>query len=669
MRVLWRVLISSTIFCISSGFAAEEDTTKTYLANDVVVTATRTEILLSDAPSPIQVLSLEKIQSMNGTAVSDILRFTHGIEIKDYGTTGGIKNIGFRGLSTENVSILIDGQPINNPQYGSMDLSLLPLQTIDRIEVLYSGASALYGGNALGGVINLVTRHPSDSTRCVARIETGSYGRSQMAAELEYRLQNIGVLVNLSKESGKDNYPFMYERSQKSDTTLMRENADYRRDQVFISARGQLFEQMDFFSSMQYADFERGVPSYINWAQVTKAMLKYSYGYDWAVSDYSPSPARQHDKIYRLQAGSTVKVMEGLAFTLKGIYNYNDEQYDENIPIIPTNLLYQSRSYTLNGEMSWALIPEDRILSGMEYGKGWLRVSGSSWGFPFTMEPEREQKSAYLSNEIRIERDAEFLDRVMLFQTVRYDGYSDVRDAAISPKLGANIRVSQSHNIHVRGSWGRNFRVPTFNDLYYPNYNNVNLQPERSTAFDVGITGFLDDLGGQALEATYFHIRTTDKIVVGADWRPYNIGVAENSGIEIRYDYHSRDGKADVFFGLEYIEALKENKDSPIDPAYRKQLVYIPRSSGVMGGSFRSGIGTINIQNSITGLRFINTDNTKSLPAYILTDVNVVNKISLENIRVIVSCAVNNLFDTQYQSVLDYPMPGRMYRISMGIEY
>jgi vitamin B12 transporter len=642
----WKAVLCFTPLWFLSAIAANEDTTKSYHVDAVVVTATRTTISQSDAPSSIQVVTSETIKRINGTTIADILRFANGVELKDYGTIGGIKNVKLRGLSTENVALLVDGHPVNNPQYGSMDLSLLPLETMDKIEVLYGGASALYGGNALGGVVNLVTRRAQDGFHGRAKVEMGSFGASRLIAEVQNRLHDIGLLVNVSKEFGDDDYPFISQRSQ-GDTTIYRRNADYARTQVFVSSDFQPVKNVDLYASLLYVTFERGAPGPIS----------------------SPSTARQHDDVYRVLVGSKWKALETIVFTLSGIYNYNNESYIENIPFIPTDLLYKSRSYSINFETEWVPIIWDRMLGGIEYGKGWLDVKGISWASPFIMKPERGQKSAYLSNEVHIEDEAEWLDRFMFFQTIRYDGYSDVRDEAISPKFGINVRLNKSYNVHLRSSLGKNFRVPTFNDLYYPNYSNTGLAPEHSTAFDGGIIGSLEKSGRQTLEITYFDINTEEKIVTGADWRPYNIGKANNSGIELRYDYHSLDGKADVYFGLTFIDALKKNKDSATDSTFEKQLVSVPRSSGAMGVSIESEIGRITINHYITGLRYINADNTKSLPAYMVTDVNISKRIAMDNILVLLRCDVSNVFDVSYQSIFDYPMPGRTFMVSVGIEY
>jgi len=631
----------------SLAHATDNDTTKTYHAQDVVVTATRTAISFDDTPSPIQVISAESIEKINGKTAADVLRIVNGANIKDYGAVGGTKNVTFRGLSTENISLLINGNPINDPQYGSMDLSLLPLDAVDRIEISSGGSSALYGGNAPGGVVNIITRRASDDVHARIQDEGGSFGTRRATAELQGRFSGLGMLVGVARETGDDFFPFVWHRQNQSDTTLYRRNADYKRTNVFMNSDYQFAEGLALNASIQYVKFERGVPGSIAY----------------------PSPARQNDEVFHAMAGSKIYLNKNLIFCFNGIYNHSNEIYREPIDYIPTDLLYHSNSYLINSQIEWSPVSWDRLLGGAEYSESWLDVDGISWGSPFYMNPARAQKSAYLSNEIIYQKGSEWFDHASLYQTVRYDYYSDVLEDAFSPKLGINLQINKHYNVHIRSSWGKNFRVPTFNDLYYPMYSNPNVTPERSAAFDVGAVGNIEQSGGQTMQVTYFDNITNNKIVYAADYKPYNIGKAENTGIEIRYDYRSLDGRAEAYFGFTLIDAVKKNKISTTDSTYEKQLPYVPKSLGVFGLSVETYIGRININQSITAVRYTNSDNSNSLPAYALTDVNIAKKILLQNIQLTLRCAVSNIFDTDYQSVEGYPTYGRAYKVGMSIDY
>lgn len=623
------------------------DTARTYYADEVVVTATRTAILSADAPSPIQVLTAESIQQINGTTAADLLRIVNGVTIKDYGTVGGTKSVIFRGLSTENVLVLIDGNPINDPEYGSVDLSLLPLDAIDRMEVSYGSSSALYGGNALGGVVNLITRRPTDDVHAQIRAEGGSFGSRRFTAELEGRVSGIGLLGGVSRESGVDNFPFLSHRSNAPDTTLFRSNADYQRTHLFLNGDYQLGKYIALKTAIQYLKFERGTPGL----------------------DILPSSARQSDEVYRVSSGADIHLAGDLHIAVGGVYNHNNEIYRDLASLYPSDLTYRNKVYSLHSQVDWMPAKWDRILGGLEYSGSRLSVSGTSFASPFLMTPVRIQRSAFISNEVLVQGESDWFDRLSLYQTARYDGYSDVKEKAFSPKLGLNVRVNKQYDVRVRSSIGKNFRVPTLNDLYYPVYSNPALIPEHSLSFDVGVAGALESSGKQTLEMTYFNIATTDKIVYDSQFLPYNAGQARNSGLEIRYHYRSSDNRAEAYFGFTFVDAIKKDKSSPTDSTFEKQLPYVPKSSGTFGVSVETEIGRISVNQSIASLRYTKPDNSSSVPAYVLTDVSIVKKILFSQVQMSVRCGVRNVFDIDYQIVPAYPMPGRTYVVGLGVEY
>ncbi len=638
------------LFCVPLAAVHGElsgDTTRTYTADEVVVTATRTAILAADAPSPVQVLTAESIQQTNGTTAADLLRIANGVTIKDYGTVGGIRNVAFRGLSTENVLLLLDGNPINDPEYGSVDLSLLPLNAIDRMEVSYGSSSALYGGNALGGVVNLITRRPSEDFHASIQQEGGSFGSRRTSTDLEGRAAGIGLLGGFSRETSVDDFPFLSHRSNAPDTTLLRTNADYQRTHLYLNGDYQPDEHIAFNIATQYLKFERGLPGPLSF----------------------PSNARQSDEIYRVSSGVDIRLDGGFHIALGGIYNHNNEIYREPMDSTSTDLTYRNKVYSLHSQAEWLPVSWDRIVSGLEYSGSRLSVSGISFGVPFLMTPVRIQHAAYISNEVLLQGESEWFDRLSLYQTARYDEYSDVKKSAFSPKFGLNARISKQHDIRVRGSIGRNFRVPTLNDLYYPYFSNPNLSPELSTAFDAGISGALDNSGLHSLELTYFDITSTSKIVYDMNFVPYNVGKAENSGLEVRYHYHSLDNKVEAYLGFTFVDAIKKDRNSPTDSTFGKQLQYVPKSSGTFGLSFETELGRISINQSVASLRYTTLDNSSSLPAYVLTDIGIVKKLSYQGLTLVARCGVKNVFDIDYQIVAGYPNPGRTYTAGVGLEY
>ena len=646
MQCMLKIIFIAGFISANLAFAADEDTTKIYSGQEVVVTATRTAIAPEDAPAQVRLVSPQEIQRINGTTIVDIMQTVDGVQIMNYGATGGLKSISLRGLSSENISILLNGNPINDAEYGYIDLSLLPIEAIDRIEVSQGGSSALFGGDAAGGVVNIITRKASHDIHASIKGGVGSFGAVNGAFELKGRIDSVGMIAGVSQESGKDNFPFLFHRINSPDTTLIRTNADYTRMLAYCNGDYEPSNDISVNSFVHFVKFERGEPGSIS---------------------LPSADARQNDEVFRAGLSAKFQPVQNISATLNSSYNHDIEIYRE--PSSTTDLSYASQQWMLNAQCEWKPISWDRVVGGAEYCRNALNVDGLSWGYPLLMSPLRIQESLYLSNECTLQNESEWFDRFIFYQAMREDYFSDVNTDVFSPKLGINIRVNKQYNVHIRGSWGQNFHVPTFDDLYYPNYSNPNLNPERSTTFDMGILGSLDRTGRQTLEITCFDVIVKYKIVYNTNYVPYNIGQAENSGIEARYDYHSADSRFDAYTGFSFVDARKKDRISETDSIYNKYLQYIPLASGVFGLSFQTEIGRISIIETYTGLRYIDAANINSLPAYALTDVNLMENISLSHYQLTINASIKNIFDTDYQSYAGYPMPGRSFKICLGLEY
>ena len=289
MQSKWNTIIFSSIFFFTSVVAAEEDTTKIYHANEVVVTATRTAIYPFDASSSSAVISSEALQRINGNTIADLLRTINGIYLKEYGATGATKTLSLRGMSAENVLILVDGNPINDPQNGIVDVNLLPLDAVDRVEILYGGASALYGSDASGGVINIMTRRAKEGVHARVLREAGSYGEQRTAAEVQGRFAGIGIIAGATKEFGYDDYPFAVSRQNSTDTVMNRHNSDYDRQQVYGSADMQMLDDMKLNASAQYVKFDRGIPGSLTYitetARQNDEVFRATFGYVWQTGE------------------------------------------------------------------------------------------------------------------------------------------------------------------------------------------------------------------------------------------------------------------------------------------------------------------------------------------------------------------------------------------------
>jgi len=135
-----------------------------YTMPPIVVTATRTPQILWQSDANVAVLTSEQIQQSFARNLGEVLRMIPGVSIGQYGDTGQNISLGIRGSTAGQVLILVDGVPVNDPQLGGLDLNTISLDNIERVEIVRGGASALYGADAVGGVMNIITRSASHET-------------------------------------------------------------------------------------------------------------------------------------------------------------------------------------------------------------------------------------------------------------------------------------------------------------------------------------------------------------------------------------------------------------------------------------------------------------------------------------------------------------------------
>ncbi|ADQ14784.1 TonB-dependent receptor plug domain-containing protein [Halanaerobium hydrogeniformans] len=196
-RAVLVLLAALLIFVIPVG--AQEDVID---LDEVVVTASRYEEAIMDTPVSIEVISQEDIAQSNSQNVADLLNTYTGVSITDFGGPAGAKQVNIRGASASQVLILLDGQPINEPQNGGFDLGLIPTNNIERIEVIKGPASVIYGANAMGGVVNIITKDIEVEPQTRVSLNYGSYNNFTYELSHSQRFDDLGVYLSyLNRDS------------------------------------------------------------------------------------------------------------------------------------------------------------------------------------------------------------------------------------------------------------------------------------------------------------------------------------------------------------------------------------------------------------------------------------------------------------------------------------
>ncbi len=636
-----------------------------YSMDEIVVQASRLRLDVSHAPGPVNVIDRWEIDHAPVTTLAGLLTSAPGLYVKDYGGGSGLKSLSQRGLGAEHTAILLNGLPVNSAQNGIMDLGLTPLENFDRVEVLHGGSSLSFGSQAVGGVVNLVSRAPASEPAVRAGVTLGSYGYQRYSVSGGTNLQAGAFRLSYLQEGAKDDYRFIYHDGPASQE-LRRANSDYLSRS--LTFRGALAVGM----STVVDAYATGVASERGVAGVL-------------VSPWSAGTARQSDTDLLVQAG--VRHSDGrdglLEVRAQG-RNASQEYRDPAIVVAGVPLENRYRNSELRVEPRY----EGKADGWLQYAAGGAAATYAASGSFTDGTVRRTDWGAYGQARASMAGPVPGIDEMFLMGGVRYDAAGAV--SATSPSLGFGVRSVRFRagdltdgSLSIRGAINRSFRAPTFNELYYEGgggKGNSELRPEHGHGVEAGTTLAFAFGGDHSFDAELFRSSVDDRIV----WSPAGPGIVmprnmrrvEVDGYELSYslDLLDRSLRTRVF----YANARTVNVSAayPGDPLQGKSPVYVPRETGgatisfahrPSSGPFSSVGGTL--WYTITGPRFMTEDNLESLPLYDVLDLSLGVGIPLWGVSLNARCEVNNVLNEDYQAIRGYPMPLRTFRLGLALEY
>jgi len=184
-----------------STFYILEMEEETYESESIVITGTRTKRLIKDSPVTTEVIHADEIRGLGAENVGEVLEERAGIIITQDGARGGLLSAQLQGLNDDHTLVLIDGAPLIGRIAGKLDLSRISVQNIERIEIIKGAASSLYGSEAVGGVINIITRVPEEQFSYFGNFNLGSYEARNAKLDLSLSKNKTSVLTTAELHS------------------------------------------------------------------------------------------------------------------------------------------------------------------------------------------------------------------------------------------------------------------------------------------------------------------------------------------------------------------------------------------------------------------------------------------------------------------------------------
>jgi outer membrane cobalamin receptor len=263
-----------------------------------------------------------------------------------------------------------------------------------------------------------------------------------------------------------------------------------------------------------------------------------------------------------------------------------------------------------------------------------------------------------------------FISGIEAAMAIRYDSPSDFENA-FSPRFSFSANHSGDLNLALLAHITKSYKAPSFNDLYWPQdafaVGNPDLIPEKGDNYDIGITS---STSGISLSVNYFNNDVKNLILWAQDpavnnlWTPHNISKTSTKGVETSLTLSLLDQMITINGEYTYLKALDKGPDKN---KHNRYIIYRPKNKFDLTGTFKYKSLEWNTIFHYIGLRYTNSVNTKWLESFNTIDTNLSYRFNIKNIAYNSTFEISNILDESFMRVLGTAEPGRMYKISLGV--
>jgi len=627
---------------------------------EITVTANRIATPTLDSPAFVTVISAAQIAQATSKNLAELLRAQSGVNVDDYGPRGGLKTVSIRGSTAAQVLVLIDGVRQNSARDGVVDLSQIPLSMIDHIEIVRGGESSVYGADAVGGIINIITKKPS-GTHLSVGVENGSYlpryairvaeGGTQTPAPASALdlVDTQTAALNGSTGFGSGGLSFGGSFTRAANGYVFHDTqytGAWRKENhaALLSGSGYIGSDLRVGGGTLST---RGTFLYSD-AQVPGPLSGFALTTHAEQENTAASGTINFDTPHLLTNAMSLKI--------SGYYRFDRLGYQDPSQTPPEDSAHTTHSagVTLTQKLTIsdaaALIygadSEYDFVDSTDIGRLHRTSAGGFAAFPFSPTP-----------------------LLTLTPSIRYDWYSDF-SGGVSYRLGVVYLLGGSSSL--KASAGESYRIPTLNDMYWPGPwtpGNPNLGPETAYHADFGYSVRSRSI---SLDAAVFGRYLIGQIVWGptgdpiADpWTPQNLGRSVIPGFELHADWALTPAvslKADYTF---MYSLLLADASGPHGVADDLRVPYVPVHSFSSGVSWSRGGTELGIDMEYVGKQYTDTANTEAsaLQAHVVFNASLKERVA-KNLTL--SIAGKNIFNELYSTQSGYVMPP--FSLWTGIE-
>ncbi len=609
--------LSTLVFAISSltistiGYASQQDTPSVTL-DPIVVTATRTPTKTANLIAQTTVIDNADLQRYQGQTVFEVLKNQPDISIKQNGGMGTASNFYLRGYDSTQVLVLIDGIRYASLSTGQASLNLLPVEQIERIEILKGASgSSLYGADAMGGVIQIFTKKASNDNGLSATLGLGS--DNHVLYRLNSHIGNDTTSLSLSSSYNKTdginatrvNHPWGIYNA---------DNDGFSSRNASIALHHQFNDQLNLGISGLYS----------------KSNVDFDAGSNYHdTHDYNKNGSVQAYAEYQYADNSSIKLQYGRSI---------DDNKTLNTSYSPSYYNTTQDQITLVGKHQ---LPLGQAVYGTEYLKQSLDTKA------YTTDTDRKVTSLFTGYQLT-------KDKLDMQANVRYDKNSQYGNETT---YNVGVAYRPLTNARIGASYATGFKAPSFNDLYAWG-GNPDLKAENSKNAEVFAEYNTNDV---QTRLTAYHNRIDNMIASDSNYQRGNFDKVAIKGVSLTSDWNINR----YLFGLgyDYQKVTDENKNSA---NYGNIIQYRPKHKGLVYTGYQGDNFDIRAEYQYTSDYYTDNGNSNQLKSYGL--VNFAGNYLL-NDHLTLNGRINNLTNKQYSTIDGYNTEGTNVFVALTYDY
>ena len=615
--------------------------------------------------SPTQQMSAEQLKAIAAHTAADAVRHFAGTNVKDYGGIGGLKTVSVRGLGATHTAVSYDDVVVSNCLAGQIDLGRFASNSLGNIALhigqsdnMLSTARAI----ASGSLVSLSSLQPNWEGKCYtfeSSLQYGSYGFIEPAINYSRRFgKHTWSSLSGSFSNAHGRYPYTLVNGTKV-TTEHRVNTDITQYLGEWDLHHRFSDNSELHTKLYGYASERGLPG---------AVILYN----------SHSTERLADRTLFLQARYTKQwnpqwQLRTIAKYTYGWNRYTDtnvkytdgKQVDENLQ----HEYYTQATLLYRPTLAWNFsLAQDGFINTLESNL-------PSCPFPIRYTSLTALQAQYRNHWLHLR--GILLGTLINEITHKAQDTSSSKTRQLNPTLSASLRPLSDVPLYLRLMYKHTFRMPTFNDLYYFRSGNKELRPERAREYNIGVTWQAPQWGAvQSLTLTadgYFN-NVTDKIVAFPTtyvWKMANYGHVYITGLDATLNAQARLSRhIGLNIGTSYTLQHAIDVTDPANESYGIQLPY----TSVHSGSTRLQLSTpwcnVGYSTLWSGQRHSMSDLSPRyrLAPYIEHTLTLSHTFTTRHTLLTARAEAINFTNAQYQIIQYYPMPGRQFRLTLGVK-